>query len=347
MKTTGALLAIHKTYEDKQVTLYVYDGIEVKKLSNEDFFKLEVEPDTTIRLTAVNALDAIVGRLEDLGATIVSTNWHNTGITKGLAPEDIVKAYYESSADFRVFKYNKPLADLRNTIAMRNAMAQACGDLSRRVQQIGRNIGMTKDDMLEDARFKQMFALEDAIEKSIGFPNKHGKLVSLDTEVNNQAKKIPACVLFNKVAGITSSYVTAATVMSIIQDIERFPNVASLWSYFGMGVVDGKAPKRQTGVASNWSPAGRRVLYQLGSSLIKNKNNPWRAFFEDAKAGYLAKHETTCGCKAKAGHPDAQARRKMVKEIMKRFFIAARGEEFVSGHKNFENQRSNAAIVGM
>jgi hypothetical protein len=92
---------------------------------------------------------------------------------------------------------------------------------------------------------------------------------------------------------------------------------------------DAKTQKRRKGQPSNWSARGRLVCYQLGEAIVKNKNNPWRIFFDEAKAEYLAKHTDAC-CKAAKGHPHAQARRKMVKEILKRFYLAASGVNFES-----------------
>jgi hypothetical protein len=37
----------------------------------------------------------------------------------------------------------------------------------------------------------------------------------------------------------------------------------------GRGIVDGKMPKRKTGVVSNWSSKGRQITYQIGKSFNK------------------------------------------------------------------------------
>ena len=164
-----------------------------------------------------------------------------------------------------------------------------------------------------------------------------GKTVSFDTQISKLASTLPECIIFNQIAGLsTSSWITAASVSTIIGDIKRFPNVAALWHYFGQHVAeDGKAPKRAKGQPISWSPDGRKVLYQLGDSIIKNRNNPWRDFFDRAKADEIAVHmEKHPGCEHIQGHSNARARRKMVKEIMKRYFLAMTNEKFVKDHKS-------------
>jgi hypothetical protein len=50
---------------------------------------------------------------------------------------------------------------------------------------------------------------------------------------------------------------------------ERFQNVAKLWKYVGLDVRGGKAPRRERGIKSTWSPQGRKVCYQIIDSLLK------------------------------------------------------------------------------
>ena len=337
-------IALHKTFENGTVNLYLHDDTGARCLDTpEDIhnFITTISQDTSLRMSSAFALDVIVREVSERGVNVLRAYWHDLGLEKGLSPEEIAKALYMAPASvFRSFKYHVKLAELRTEIAIRSAKEQAVGDTKRRILCIAKNEGLaTPEQVKAEPRFNDAYTYLEALSGSVSKPKqlKNGKVqfVDIDTVVNNLAKDIPECRLFNEIAGLKGGYITAATLMSIIQDIDRFPNVASLWSYFGMSVVDGKAPKRKAGSPANWSSKGRTCLYNLGVSIVKNTNNPWRQYFEDAKDIYLAKHAEECKlgekgepCKFPKGHADAQARRKMVKEILKRFYLKLKGEEY-------------------
>lgn len=345
------MLSLHKTFDigkdgKRQLTLYLYDGEQVTKLSNEELFELltTFKPGTVVRMTAVNALDSIVKALEATGCVVMYAHWHNTGIDKGLSPEEIVKAYHNSAAEFRQFTYNPKLDELRNHLSLRTAVMQMYGDSLRRVAQIGRNIGVvTSEDLKTNELLGPTVNNLDQLYKCFMGEGKNGKAVAIDTVVNNLAAALPECQLFNKIAGLKGGFITAASIVSLTGDIHRFPTVASYWHYFGQHVNDGKAPKRAKGIPCTWSPEGRTVLYNLGESLIKNRANPWRDYFDEAKTKYAEEHKEKCGCAWEKGHTNAQARRKTVKEIMKRFYIAASGLEFQSDHSVLVNHLIDVA----
>lgn len=339
------MYSVHKTFEKgvdgkRAVTLYTYNGTgEVQKLGVKEQFEFikNLVPGTIIRLTSVNALDGFLLSLEEAGAEIQYAHWHDLGIEKGLEPKAITEAFYNASADnFKKFMYRQDLADLRNILSIRNSILLCYGDAVRRVKQTARNMGLvTQEDMDGNSLIKNGMDTIEAITDCFKGEKPNGKMVSLDTFIASKAKAIPECVLFNEIAYIKGAWITAASVLSYSGGIDRFPTVASFWHYFGQHVVDGKAPKRKVGQPVTWSPNGRTVLYNLGETIIKNTNNPWRAYFDKVKAQELKRHDSVCPCKYRDGHSNARARRKTVKEIMKRFFIAAKGQKFQEGHKTF------------
>ena len=349
MKTNSQLLSIHKTFEagtlgKKHVTLYIHDGRETKKLDEEDSYELfkTLAPGTVVRLTAVNALDGVLHRLQQTGAVIVFAHWHNTGIDKGLSPEAIAEAYYRVPAEkFRPFVYDEALAELRKVLQMRDAINQFYGDCVRKLRGAGRNIGLVEEEDFEnDADLTAAMESTDSVFTAFKTPNDKGRDISFDTRVDQLAAKIPLCVLFNEIAGVKGGFGTAAKVATVTGGVDRFDNVAKLWKHFGYA----PGQKRVKGESLGYSPKGRTAMFLLVVSIEKMTANPWNAYLKDAKAFYTQKHEAGgCkGCKAPKGHARMQAIRKTAKEILKRWFIAATGQQFHEGHVNVENRKGNA-----
>lgn len=350
MKPNVSMLSIHKTFEvgtlgKRQTTLYVHDGHEIKKLSEEEFYGLltTITPGTVIRLTAVNALDGMLQRFQDIGAKIEFAHWHNTGIDKGLLPEAIAEAYYNVSSDkFRPFVYDIGLAELRKVLQIRDAISQFYGDAIRRIKGAGRNV-----DILEEEDFDADLTLAvesaDAVFSMFKTKNDKGRDVSFETRVDQLAAKIPLCVLFNETAGIKTGFGSAATVACVTGGIERFDNVAKLWKHFGYA----PGQKRVKGQSLGYSSKGRTAMFLLVVSIEKMTANPWNAYLKEAKAFYTQKHvEGACkGCKAPKGHARMQAIRKTAKEILKRWFLAARGIEFNESHASYESQSGSALAM--
>lgn len=105
-------------------------------------------------------------------------------------------------------------------------------------------------------------------------------------------------------------------LMGIIGSLDRFANVAKLWAYLGLHVVDGGAAKRRKGEKANWSAAGRVLMHQIGESIVKVNRGPYRARYDSAKL----KYETT--------HPDwtpmhrhMAAMREAEKELLKDMWL--------------------------
>ena len=81
--------------------------------------------------------------------------------------------------------------------------------------------------------------------------------------------------------------------------LDRFEMVANLWSYCGMAVVNGAAPKRTPGVQSRWSERARVVCHQVGGPLLKYNDGRYREAYDRKRAEYLARPRlgpSACPC---------------------------------------------------
>lgn len=355
MKTTSNLsYAVHKTFEKgpegKRSTLwYISTGDTVKCLDikQTDKFIESLRPNTILRMTQVNNTDAQLLDAVKRGVTIMYANWHKLGIQKNQDAETIVKFVANApSTMFREFIPNIKIAELRDALSLRNALDQFYDDAMRKFQQVGRNrVGYeTLIEHVIKENVKELNNVYDGF-KVMG-ENTNGKVkeLTLENQVIKLAKAIPECVLFNKICGMKEGWITAAGIVANAGSMDRFSTVASFWHYCGMHVVDGKAPKRQKGSPVTWSPEIRKVLYNLGENIQKNVNNKWNQYFKEMLAFEIDSHDSRCTCKFKMSHAYARARRKTVKEILKRFFIEAKGEEFKSGYVYGEAHRETTAL---
>lgn len=327
-------IAIHKTFEKgqdgvRQAVIYTSDGNSVDRLTQDKFarFLEKLPPTTIVRATAVNATDAMLLDLAERGNPIFYAFWHDTHLSSGLEPEALVMAYAQLRDEiFRQFKPRRDIADLKRVLAYRNAIVQFAGDATRRLKQASRDVNDPELELAESdiSDLKKQMVLEPG--------------TSLDKTIEKKAKVIPECRLFKQISGIEGSWIMAASFVAYSGGFDRFPTVASLWHYYGQHVVDGAAPKRKKGQNIDWNPRGRVMLYQLASTIIKNRKNPWRAVFDEYRAQEIAMHDTKHpGCKHKDGHSTSRAMRKMVKEIVKQFFLAYNGVQFQEGHNPLAN----------
>lgn len=342
MKTKHEVLAVHKTYGKAegqplaQTTLYVSDGVIVTVVKEKEFEKwiTSLKQGSSLRLTAVHASDPLLLDLMNRKIQILYVNWHATGIEKGLAPEEIAKQYALLPLSvFREFTPRTDLTELRYRLSQRMALVESRKAATLRLKGAARHYGqMDKEDYGADT----LSLLKDVDEIDIQVPiTTKGKTknVSLDTYIASLAKRIPECVKFNEAAHIGDSWITAAMVVAFSGGLDRFDSVASFWHYCGEHVVDGQAPKRKKGQAVTWSPKLRTTLWQMSSSIMKNRSNPWRKFFEETREQEIDTHsEKHPGCKTVDGHCTARSLRKMRKEILKQFFLSVRGVEYLKKH---------------
>lgn len=291
-----------------------------------------------IRTTSANSTDALVGRLTPRVSRVEYAHWHSTEIEKGLPPEEIVMKYATLNKKlFRTLVYREDIAKLKTAIGLRSALQQYHGDAMRRFRQAARSAGAAN---LDDVENEPVFAdaLESLAEIRGGIKAEDG--VSFDTHVKKLAAKVPEVKLFNSISGM-KDVVIASTIVCALGDIQRFVKedgqaVHSVWHYSGMHVVDGRMPKRKKGAVMDWNPGVRTAAYMLGQCIIKNRNNPWRDVFDRERAREIGLHdEKHPGCKSRDGHCTAMAARKVSKEIIKRFVLAATETPYVEGHKPF------------
>lgn len=340
--------AVHRMFDEtaegeREITLYVSDGESVESISGAKALKLIAAwPVGPVRFSDVKSADAVLLALHDRGITILHAHWHSTGIPKGSSPEQIAKALaLLPEGTFRQFIPDAKIAELRNAVAMRDALIRYQGDAQRRLLQLARNLGTPSKKDVVDENLLQAFADMDEAPKDYRFVAANGRSLSWETRIAHIAKTIPQCQMFARVACV-ESLGTAASLVAAINGIDRFESVAGLWKFCGQHVVDGKSPKRAKGCASDWSPRAKVVLYLLGVAIQKNNANPWNAIYRRFKERELSiHHEKHPGCKTPQGHCDARARRLMVKEILKRFYLEAKGERFLDQG----NRESYAAIV--
>lgn len=326
-------LSIHKTLEKsddkRQVVLRVSDGKTVTKIVGDqiDIWIKDLNSDMTIRATSVHAQDPILNAIIEKGNEIVYANWHKTGIEKNLGPDEIVQQFAVlPESTFRKFIPRPDLTELRYRVNQRLAIMEYRKAAILKIHSNAILFGHVDEENLPE-EIKQL--MEEAEKIEINVPvmvkGKERKL-SIDTVIANLAKKIPECQLFNSSAHIETSWNTAAAVIAFSGGIDRFDNVASFWHYCGQ---DPTSNKRKKGQSLSFNPKIKTILWQMSDSIVKNRNNPWRDFYDRELDKEVTEHKTKHpDCKTPKGHCMAMAKVKMRKEILKRFFLAVKGEEY-------------------
>lgn len=142
----------------------------------------------------------------------------------------------------------------------------------------------------------------------------HTELLRLEKETMRSMEKMlkeePIYQLYlSKVKGVGPSI--GAALISEIGDPGRFPTVSSLWSYCGLQVTNGEAPKRRKGQKANWNQKLKMFLAgRLADSFIKLRPcHTGRKLYDQYKRFYVERD----GDKLSKGHVNNRARRKLVK----------------------------------
>lgn len=112
---------------------------------------------------------------------------------------------------------------------------------------------------------------------------------------------------------------------------------AELRAYCGMHVVDGRAPTKARGQRVTWSPEARIRIHLIAESAMKNRQSPYRAVYETARAHYDGlPHPMPCvrcgpagspaaaGTPRSAGHAHANGLRAIARAILDDLWEAAR-----------------------
>jgi len=93
---------------------------------------------------------------------------------------------------------------------------------------------------------------------------------------------------------------------------------AELWAYAGYHVINGKRPRRQKGVQSNWNPTAKMRARLVAESCRSQRHSPYRPVYEKAKADWADRDVTK-------GHRDNHALAVTAKAILKDLYLYSRG----------------------
>lgn len=111
--------------------------------------------------------------------------------------------------------------------------------------------------------------------------------------IEEEISKIP--IYSEYLAGIRGiGPVTAGCLISYIdgmdeqgrQTIARFDTISALHRYAGLSAIDGKAQKRTLGRHIDYNPKLKTLMFKIGSSFIKAKNQKYRAVYDEAHEQY-------------------------------------------------------------
>ena len=109
---------------------------------------------------------------------------------------------------------------------------------------------------------------------------------------------------------------------------ERVRTLGELWSYSGLGVVNGKAPSRRRGQQASWNDKARMRIWNMSLPMIRNKKSTYRHVYDFARLKYEdSTHSDECvrcgpsgkpaleGSDLSLGHKHARATRIVMKEL--------------------------------
>lgn len=156
--------------------------------------------------------------------------------------------------------YARQHADIQ---ALRKATGNRIGALERS--------GLGGSDEL-DAQMEMLTALEH----------------QLDLKLARLVKQHPLHGWVQQAKGISPR--TFALLFGITDDLNRFDNVAKLWAYLGLHVVNGESPRRKKGQKANWNNDGRTRCFLIGEAIVKvGAGGKYREAYDRKKAEYLAR----------------------------------------------------------
>ena len=117
-----------------------------------------------------------------------------------------------------------------------------------------------------------------------------------------------------KVDGVADK--SAAMLIALIGDVDRFPTVSSLWAYAGLAVENGEAPRRKKGNQIHYNPHLKMLcLGIIGGNFIRSKAEPQYQNYLNKKSFY----EQNRDWKKLRRH--RAAIRFVVKEFMKQLWL--------------------------
>jgi len=127
-------------------------------------------------------------------------------------------------------------------------------------------------------------------------------------------------------------YIYAANLIGIIGNINRFDSVSSLWSYSGLGVVNGKAPRPTKGQHLGYNPMLKTLcLGKIADNFVKvsgKADAKYGQLYKKIKLDEQTKHPEPIENPNKKpkmiytkGHIEKRTRRRVVKEFMKDLYL--------------------------
>lgn len=335
-------ITIHKTFSDDGEPLYfVAQPSGVTELTDAALTKLlatMTPSETTIRITNISTAFMLVKRLREQGFMVVSCHWHATGIAKNLDAGEITRAFDALDAAMMTpVILRDDIFQLRQMIAARYAVLDFRRASQLKLKAIARTLGLTDNTDEWPAYLEAARREADEDKKSLENP--------ITKAINTQAAAIPECVMLNEILGIKgkASWMTSASVVAYVGDVTRFATVSKLWKFAGWDVSEGKASKRAKGQVLSCNPKLKTALWSWCDSMLKTGNVKWRPVYDAARDAEILIHEAKCsrcaGLKSATdaqkekkrlaiqSHAGARARRKVIKSVLREYFVKVRGVE--------------------
>jgi Transposase IS116/IS110/IS902 family len=356
------MLTIHRKKEKgkKAFTYFVCETQKVTKLSQEAFDDLVTALPTNADIRVVNT--GVFGLtnlrcLRGKQANIYTAHWHDLNLKKNMEASDIVKAFETLDASlFRRFEPRPDMAALNEFVAAREAIIKSRNAEMNRIRAVKQSLGFTSEKIGKKTVEHQpdwVGFLENMVAEGVKTSKKLEVTKSakyfeevfdwINQEIKDeegvaqtpieklielQATRVPEYLLLRDILGTEGFSMTAATVVAKLGDISRFATVAKVWTFCGYG--DPVASKRTAGQKLNHDPELRKTLWTWRESMVKNCKK-WIPTYKETLAKELEQHVSGAKCGGKplnefggCGHCGNRARRKIVKEVLKQYWLAAR-----------------------
>lgn len=101
--------------------------------------------------------------------------------------------------------------------------------------------------------------------------------------------------------------------------------VSQLWSYCGLDVREGKAPKLARGTKANWNGIARKRAFCMAEPCIKNMNSEYRSVYDAARLKYADAEISDL-------HKHRRAMRAVMKAIVKDLWVNAGAKDLTDNH---------------
>jgi len=336
------MITVHQTWKgdrnfQRKHVLHVLEDCCVSQLSGANILIwLDSIAGQTVRTTWNHPTDWLFGEFEKRDVRGYSTHFHRAGIPAGLSIEDLLHAFAAVPESLlRLVQFRADLAELRFLLAVLDAVQKNRIRALTQVQQIARDQGFasTKSyppDLREALAAAGNLLGQDEEAKPTNYE------AALIRRIAKLAATIRECVLFNTIAEIRTSWLTAAHLVAASGGPQRFDSPAAFWKNLDHHVIDGHYPRREAGKPSHNQKLAM-VCWRWSRSLMNPHASPyWKEYLARVEAFELAVHD-----RKKQEHPHNcfppthcrnMALRKTRKELLKRFYLACKGERYQEVH---------------